>query len=274
MSSDFDPRKTGRFEAWRRNTLRSLHTYPLALQPVLGWLLASHTEVETSAAYVRSMNMENWWVTHNREVKHRMVILGTMLLAVALLWYLGVIQAIFFKGVREIWARKSIVMSVCNSAISKNVPMPRGTDLAAYTSAEWRTANPHPYGNLTERDYARGHALLSAGWLGGEIVALHLKEIEDTLKLRSEHKRCACAAHFGVPLASFAFNGRMYWQTYDWLVTPSGQNKTCIGFPSIYTQEHAKLLVRTALCEPKKKAIGLQFSKAELCCMEYCKGVA
>lgn len=279
MASEFEPRKIGRFEAWRRRTLAAASTYPLAVQPIVRWTLASHTEVESSAGYVRSLNLENWWVTHNRELKHRAIIVACLLLLLIVLWYAGPLRFVFYKGVGAIrasfHARRGAATTVCGASIAKSVPVPRGTDTAAYVSDEWRAANPHPFGNLTESDFARGHATLSVGWLAGEAAVLDLGDVEKIMTAHSENKRCVCAAQLGLPIGAFAFNGRMHWQTYEWLVAPTGQNRTCRGVPALYTQEHAKLLVRTTLCAPRAKAaVGLQFGKQELCCMEYCRGFA
>lgn len=274
MTSVFEPRKTGRFESWRRRTLANASSYPLAVQPLLRWTLASHAEVESSPGYVRSLNLENWWVTHNRELKHRVLIVACIVMACVVLWYAGPLRYVFYKGVARIRAGRGTVTSVCGASMAKSVPLPRGTDLAAYVSDEWRAINPHPFGNLTENDFARGHATLSVGWLAGETALLHLGDVAEVLTMHSEGKRCVCAAHFGLPIGAFAFDGRMHWQTYEWLVAPTGQNKTCRGVPSVVTQEHAKLLVRTALCTPRAKAsVGLQFGKQELCCMEYCRHI-
>ena len=271
----FEPRKTGRFEAWRRRTLNNAGSYPLALQPLIRWGLASHSESENSVHYVKSMNLENWWVTHDREVKHRLIILILFLGVIIGLYVSGMISFLFYKGVGIMLSQKNVVMSVCNVPMARHVPLPRRADLSSYTSAEWVAANPRPFANLTERDFARGFASLSVGWLGAETVTLPLHDVEEIMVSHSRNKRCTCAAHFGVPLSAFAFNGRMFWETYEWMVAPNGANRTCAGFPSLYTQEHAKALVRPRLCESKKKvAVGLQLTKAELCCMDYCKYVA
>lgn len=271
----FDPRKIGWFESWRRRTLANIPAYPLAVQPMLRWILASHREREGSETYVSTMNLENWWVTHDREVKHRIIIVLCFAALLILLLFLGIPQFFFYKGVGVMLSQKNVIMSVCNAPIAKNIPLPRRADLSSYSSAEWKAANPRPFANLTERDFARGFATLSVGWLGGEGVPLHLAELQSIMTEHSQGKRCTCAAHFGVPLSAFSFNGRMFWETYEWLVPPNGANRTCPGFPSLYTQEHAKALVRPRLCDSKKKAaVGIQLSKAELCCLDYCKYIA
>lgn len=269
----FDARKTGRFEAWRRRTLSSIPSYPLAIQPILKWVLASHKE--GSDEYVRAMNTENWWITHDEEVKHRIIIVLCFIVLLVLLYFLGVPQFLFYRIVGIILSQKSVIMSSCNSPMTKHIPLPRRADLTSYTCPEWVAANPRPFRNLTERDYARGFTSLSVGWLGAETVTFNLADLEEMMVQHSKNKRCTCAAHFGIPLSSFSFNGRMFWETYEWLVIPNGANRTCAGFPSLYTQEHAKALVRPRLCDNKKKvSIGLQLNKAELCCLDYCKYVA
>lgn len=269
----FDPIKTGRFEAWRRRTIAGVPSYPLAIQPILRWTLASHKE--GSDDYVQRMNTEKWWVTHDREVKHRIIIVLCFTVTLLLLYFLGPIHFVFYRIAGVLLGQKNVIMSVCNSPMTKHIPLPRRADLTSYRCPAWVAANPRPFANLTERDYARGFTTLSVGWLGAETVTFHLAELQEMMVAHSKSKRCTCAAHFGIPLSSFSFDGRMFWETYEWMVSPNGANRTCAGFPSLYTQEHAKALIRHRLCDSKKKAsIGLQLSKAELCCMDYCKHLA